>query len=143
MIWSVGPFWYMVYGMWYVVYGMKMAFKVYSHMFHVHHARAVYNVLHVFLVSLKNYVLLHWLLRYTHLNFLFKMLNESQHILCSMCDRTDIHTVIVSSVWCVWWQIYANKFPFFGTNFHHCEGLWCYFRPYHLIRNIGPVTLTT
>ena len=38
MFWSVGPFWYMVYGIWYVVYGiwyvvygMIMAFTVYSH----------------------------------------------------------------------------------------------------------------
>ena len=50
MFWSVGPFWYMVYGIWYVVYGMKMAFTVYSHMFRVRHARAVYNVVHLFLV---------------------------------------------------------------------------------------------
>ena len=41
---SVGPFWYMVYGIWYVVYGMKMAFIVYSHMFCVCH------VVHLFLV---------------------------------------------------------------------------------------------
>ena len=47
MFWSVGPFWYMVYGIWYVVYGMKMAFTVYSRMFCVHHTRAVYNVVHL------------------------------------------------------------------------------------------------
>ena len=40
----------MVYGIWYVVYGMKMAFTVYSHMFCVHRAWAVYNVVHLFLV---------------------------------------------------------------------------------------------
>ena len=50
MFWSVGPFWYMVYGIWYVVYGMKMAFTVYSHMFCVCHAQAVYNIVHLFLV---------------------------------------------------------------------------------------------
>ena len=50
MFWSVGPFWYMVYGIWYVVYGMKMAFTVYLHMFCVRHAQAVYNVVHLFLV---------------------------------------------------------------------------------------------
>ena len=52
MFWSVGPFWYMVYGIWYVVYGMKMTFTVYSHMFCVHLARAAYNVVHLFLVLL-------------------------------------------------------------------------------------------
>ena len=52
MFWSVGPFWYMVYGIWYVVYGMKMAFTVYSHIFRVLRARAVYNVVHLFLVKL-------------------------------------------------------------------------------------------
>ena len=50
MFWSVGPFWYMVYGIWYVVYSMKMAFTVYSHMFYVHHAWAAYNIVHLFLV---------------------------------------------------------------------------------------------
>ena len=50
MFWSVGPFWYMVYEIWYVVYGMKMAFTMYSHMFFMHHAQAVYNVVHLFLV---------------------------------------------------------------------------------------------
>ena len=34
----------------YVEYGMKMAFTVYLHMFCVHCARAVYNVVHLFLV---------------------------------------------------------------------------------------------
>ena len=48
---SVGPFWYMVYGIWYVVYGMKMAFTVYPHMFCVCCAWAVYNVVHLFLVA--------------------------------------------------------------------------------------------
>ena len=52
MFWSVGPFWYMVYGIWYVVYGMKMAFTVYSHMSHVRRAQAVYNVMHLFLVCI-------------------------------------------------------------------------------------------
>ena len=52
MFWSVGPFWYMVYGIWYVVYGMKMAFTVYLHMFRVCHAQAAYNVVHLFLVLL-------------------------------------------------------------------------------------------
>ena len=52
MFWSVGPFWYMVYKIWYVVYGMKMVFIVYSHMFYVHRAQAVYNVVHLFLVYL-------------------------------------------------------------------------------------------
>ena len=33
-----------------VVYGMKMAFTVYLHMFCVHHTRAVYNIVHLFLV---------------------------------------------------------------------------------------------
>ena len=47
--WSVGPFWYMVYGIWYVVYSMKMAFTVYLHMFNMCHAWAVYNVVHLFL----------------------------------------------------------------------------------------------
>ena len=51
MFWSVGPFWYMVYGIWYVVYGKKMAFTVYSHMFCVCHAQAAYNIEHLFLVS--------------------------------------------------------------------------------------------
>ena len=50
MFWSVGPFWYMVYGIWYVVYVMKMAFTVYSHMIHVCQALAAYNVVHQFLV---------------------------------------------------------------------------------------------
>ena len=54
MFWSVGPFCYMVYGIWYVVYGMKMAFKVYSHMFRVHRARAAYNIVHLFLVYIKD-----------------------------------------------------------------------------------------
>ena len=35
MFWSVGPFWYMVYGIWYVIYGMKMAFTV--HLFLVYY----------------------------------------------------------------------------------------------------------
>ena len=48
MFWSVGPFWDMVYGIWCVVYGMKMA--LYSHMFHVCHAQAAYNIVHLFLV---------------------------------------------------------------------------------------------
>ena len=52
MFWLVGPFWYIVYGIWYVVYGMKMAFTVYSHMFHVCHAQAAYNIVHLFLVVL-------------------------------------------------------------------------------------------
>ena len=43
---------YMVYGIWYVVYGMKMAFTVYSHMIHMHHTQAVYNVVHLFFVHL-------------------------------------------------------------------------------------------
>ena len=51
MFWSVGPFWYMVYGIWYVVYGMKMVFIVYSHMFRMHHAWAAYNIVHLFLVK--------------------------------------------------------------------------------------------
>ena len=51
IFWSVGPFWYMVYGIWYVVYGMKMAFTVYSHMFHVCHAQAAYNVVHLLIVG--------------------------------------------------------------------------------------------
>ena len=50
--WSVGPFWYMVYGIWYVVYGMKMAFTVYSHMFRVRRTQAAYNVVHLFLVKI-------------------------------------------------------------------------------------------
>ena len=50
MFWSVGPFWYMVYGIWYVVYGMKMAFAVYSYMFCMCHAQATYNIVHLFLV---------------------------------------------------------------------------------------------
>ena len=50
MFWSVGPFWYMVYGIWYVVYGMKMVFTVYSHMFHMSPTQAVYNIVHLFLV---------------------------------------------------------------------------------------------
>ena len=50
MFWSVGPFWYMVYGIWYVVYRMKIAFTVYSHMFCVLCAQAVYNIVHLFLV---------------------------------------------------------------------------------------------
>ena len=53
MFWSVGPFWYMVYGLWYVVYGMKMAFTVYLHTFCVHRIRAVYNKVHLFLVIYK------------------------------------------------------------------------------------------
>ena len=40
----------MVYGIWYVVYVMKMAFTVYSHMFCMHRAQAVYNIVHLFLV---------------------------------------------------------------------------------------------
>ena len=32
---------------------MKMAFTVYSHMFHMLRAQAVYNVVHLFLVLLK------------------------------------------------------------------------------------------
>ena len=36
----------------YVEYGMKMAFTVYLHMICVHRARAVYNVVHLFLVYL-------------------------------------------------------------------------------------------
>ena len=52
MFWSVGPFWYMVYGIWYVVYGMKMAYTVYSHMFCVCRAGAAYNVVHLFLVDI-------------------------------------------------------------------------------------------
>ena len=48
--WSVGPFWYMVYGIWYVAYGMKIAFTVYLHTFRVHRAQAAYNVVHLFLV---------------------------------------------------------------------------------------------
>ena len=51
MFWSVGPFWYMVYGIWYVVYGMKMAFTMNSHMFRVRRAWAAYNVVHLFLVK--------------------------------------------------------------------------------------------
>ena len=50
MFWSVGPFWYMVYGIWYVVYGMKMAFTVYLHMFRMRPAQAAYNIVHLFLV---------------------------------------------------------------------------------------------
>ena len=50
MFWSVGPYWYMVYGIWYVVYGMKMAFAVYLHMFRMRHALAAYNVVHLILV---------------------------------------------------------------------------------------------
>ena len=53
MFWSVGPFWYMVYGIWYVVYNMKMAFTVYLYMFHVHHTWAVYNIVHLFLVYIE------------------------------------------------------------------------------------------
>ena len=45
-----GYFWYMVYGIWYVVYHMKMAFTVYSHILHMHHAQVVYNIVHLFLV---------------------------------------------------------------------------------------------
>ena len=52
----MGPFWYMVYGIWYVVYSMKMVFTVYSHMFHVHHARASYNVVHIFLVIYRKFL---------------------------------------------------------------------------------------
>ena len=63
MFWSVGPFWYMVYGIWYVVYGMKMAFTVHSHMFRMLHARAVYNLVHLFLVIM--YVLYHVLKSWT------------------------------------------------------------------------------
>ena len=33
-----------------MVYGMKMAFTVYSLIFHVCHAQAVYNVVHIFLI---------------------------------------------------------------------------------------------
>ena len=40
-----------VYGIWYVVYSMKMAFTVYLHMFHMCHAQAVYNIVHIFLVN--------------------------------------------------------------------------------------------
>merc|ERR1712059_89628 len=58
MFWSVGPFWYMVYGIWYVVYGMKMAFTVYLHMFRVRRAWAAYNVVHLFLVILSKVHLL-------------------------------------------------------------------------------------
>merc|ERR1712059_22781 len=53
MFWSVGPFWYMVYGIWYVAYGMKMAFIVYLHMFRVRRAWAAYNVVHLFLVYVR------------------------------------------------------------------------------------------
>ena len=53
MFWSVGPFWYMVYGIWYVAYGMKMAFTVYLHIFRVRRARAAYNIVHLFLVLLQ------------------------------------------------------------------------------------------
>ena len=53
MFWSVGPFWYMVYGIWYVVYGMKISSTMYSHMFRVLRARAVYNVVHLFLVTMR------------------------------------------------------------------------------------------
>ena len=61
MFWSVGPFWYMVYGIWYVVYGIKMAFTVYSHMFHVHRAQAAYNVVHLFLVLYSLEVFFHYI----------------------------------------------------------------------------------
>ena len=50
VFWSVGRFWYMVYGIWYVVYGMKMAFTVYLYMFHMCRAWGVYNIVHLFLV---------------------------------------------------------------------------------------------
>ena len=50
MFWSVGVFYYMVYGIWYVVYGMKMAFTVYLHMIRVRRALAGYNVVPLFLV---------------------------------------------------------------------------------------------
>ena len=38
-----------------MVCGMKMAFTVYSHMFHVHCARALYNVVYLFLVTDDNH----------------------------------------------------------------------------------------
>ena len=59
MFWSVGPFWYMVYGIWYVVYGMKMPFTVYSHMFRMHHPWAAYNIVHLFLVYIYIYIIIY------------------------------------------------------------------------------------
>ena len=46
MFWSVGPFWYME-------YGMKMAFTVYLHMFCMRRARAVHILGHLFLGLIK------------------------------------------------------------------------------------------
>ena len=48
--WDHFGIWYMVYGIWYVVYGIKMTLRVYSLIFHMCHAWAVYNVVHLFFV---------------------------------------------------------------------------------------------
>ena len=49
-----------------MVYGMKMAFTVYLHMFHICHARAAYNIVHLFLVL---YLLLHFIFKWPNIKF--------------------------------------------------------------------------